>query len=229
MRFFILTLFPQIILDATNFSILKRAKEKNLIEIIAIDIRKFAKDKHRITDLPPYGGGAGMVLKPEPIFLAVQNIFDTYNITKEETEILLLSAGGKLFNQEKAKELSNNENIILIAGHYEGIDERVAENLATQEISIGNYVLSGGEYPALIIIDTIARLIPNVLENEESLKTESFHSNRSVEYPQYTRPENYNGLEVPKILLSGNHKKIEEWRKEESRKKTNKNRKDLLT
>ena len=220
MRVFILTLFPQIIAQATSFSILKRAQEKSVLDIIPINIRDFTKDRHKITDLPPYGGGAGMVLKPEPIFLAVEHILKSCEITKENCEIILLSAGGKVFNQEMAQSLALKKNLILIAGHYEGVDERVAQNLATQEISIGNYVLSGGEYPALVLTDAIARLVPNVLENESSLKSESFQNKNLVEYPQYTRPQDYKGLKAPKVLLSGNHKEIEQWRKRESEKKT---------
>ncbi|MBU1016634.1 MAG: tRNA (guanosine(37)-N1)-methyltransferase TrmD [Patescibacteria group bacterium] len=223
MRFFILTLFPHIIENAVDFSILKRAKDKKLIEVIPINIRDFAQDKHKTTDMPPYGGGAGMVLKPEPLFLAVKHVLNTYRLAKKSSEIILLSAGGKLFNQEMAKELANKKDLILMAGHYEGVDERVAEYLATREISIGNYVLSGGEYPALVLLDTVSRLLPEVLENEESLKTESFQEKDVVEYPQYTRPEIYEGLKVPKVLLSGNHKEIELWRKSESERKTKEN------
>ncbi|MFH1566227.1 MAG: tRNA (guanosine(37)-N1)-methyltransferase TrmD [bacterium] len=220
MNFFILSLFPQIFDPVTSFSILKRAKDKKVIKIIPINIRDFAKDKHKITDLPPYGGGAGMILKPEPIFSAVEYVINKYKLEKDSLEIILLSASGKPFTQERALSLSFLKNIILICGHYEGVDERVAKYLTTQELSIGNYIVSGGEYPALILVDAISRLIPNVLENKESLKTESFQ-NGVVEYPQYTRPEVYNRKKVPSILLSGNHEEIEKWRIKESKRKTN--------
>jgi len=228
-RFFVLSLFPQIFEPATNFSILKRAQDRNLIKIFPINIRDFAKGKHKITDLPPYGGGAGMVLKPEPIFCAVEHILNKYKINKKNLEIVLLSAAGKLFDQKLAYNLVLKKNIILICGHYEGVDERVAKNLATQEISVGNYVVSGGEYPALILIDAVTRLAANVLKNQESLKTESFQNQENlVEYPQFTRPKTYKNHKVPNTLLSGNHKQIEEWRTKKSAEKTKINRPDIL-
>ena len=226
MNFFILSLFPELIESSTDFSILKRAKEKEIIKVIPINIRDFAANKHKTTDLPPYGGGAGMVLKPEPIFAAVKEIFRKYKLNKENTKTILLSASGELFTQEEAMKLAKIQNIILICGHYEGVDERVAKYLSDKELSIGNYVLSGGEYPALVITDAVSRLIPNVLENESSKNEESFSSNL-LEYPQYTRPKDFKGKKVPEILLSGDHNKIISWRKKESIKKTLKNRPDI--
>ena len=227
MNFFILSLFPEFVENATNFSILKRAKEKEIIKVIPVNIRDFATNKHKTTDLPPYGGGAGMVLKPEPIFAAVYEIYRKYKLNKKSTKTILLSASGELFTQKTAKKLTKVQNIVLICGHYEGVDERVSKFLADEEISIGSYILSGGEYPALIIIDSISRLLPNVLENKNSKDEESFNRN-ILEYPQYTRPENFEGKRVPKILLSGNHEKIKKWRKENSIKKTLKNRPDIM-
>lgn len=228
MNFYVLSLFPEFIDNSTSFSILKRAKEKGIIKLLSFHIRSFAKNKHKTTDLPPYGGGAGMVLKPEPIFSAVRKIQREYKLNKKNAKIILLSASGKLFTQEAANKLSKIKNIILICGHYEGVDERVSNFLCDEEISIGNYVLSGGEYPALVMIDSISRLLPNVLENKNSKEEESFSSNL-LEYPQYTRPENFEGKKVPKVLLSGNHEEINRYRKQKSIEKTAKNRPDMIT
>ena len=232
MKFFIITLFPQIFEKSLDFSILKRAKEKTIVNIVSVNLRDFTKDRRKTTDLPPYGGGAGMVLMPEPIFNATNHIFSKYKIKRRATKIILLSASGKLFDQNIAQKLSRYENIILICGHYEGVDERVAENLADIELSIGNYVLSGGESAVFPIIDAVVRLLPKVLKNEDSLKEESFN-NGMLEYPQYTKPETLilkDGikLRVPSVLLSGNHEKIKEWRRQESLKKMKANRPDLL-
>jgi len=196
-------------------SIIKRAREKNLVEINIYNLRNWTEDKHHTTDDYPYGGGKGMVLKVDVIDKALQ---DLTSKTKK-TKIILLSPQGKIFTQKKAQELSKSNHIILIAGHYEGFDERIRKYLIDEEISIGEYVLTGGEIPAMIITDTIIRLIPNVLDKEATEK-ESFSKGDALDYPQYTRPENYKGWKVPEIILSGNHAEIEKWRKKMAEEKT---------
>ncbi len=195
-------------------TIIKRAQEKGLVKIELVNIRDFTHDKHRTTDDYPYGGGAGMVMKPEPIYEAM----DYVKSKSPNVHTVLLTPGGRIFNQQKAKELSKRESVAIICGRYEGFDERV-RYLADEEISIGKFVLSGGEIAAMAIVDATVRLIPGVLGNEESLKEESFE-NGLIEYPQYTRPREYRGMKVPEILLSGNHKKIKEWREKEAKKRT---------
>lgn len=207
-----------------NTSILKRAREKGLIQTRVINFRDFATDKHRMVDDAPYGGGDGMVLKPEPIFRAVHSL-----LAEESTsaEVVLLSPQGETYTQQIAKEFAKSSHLILICGHYAGFDERIREHLATREISIGDYVLTGGELPAMVLIDSISRHIPGVLGNQLSSEEDSF-ANSLLEHPQYTRPAEYCGLRVPEVLLSGNHQRIKEWRRRESLRRTWKRRPDLL-
>jgi len=205
MRFDIVTLFPELIDVYTKNGIIGRAVENGLFDLGYVNLRDYSEDKHKKVDDYPYGGGPGMLLKPEPMFKALDAI------KKDNSYIIYLSPKGNLFNQHKAKELSEKEHIILIAGHYEGIDQRIIDRYVDEEVSMGDYVLTSGELPALMIIDAVGRLLPGVLGSEESSLEES-HSNNLLEYPQYTRPESYMGMEVPEILLSGHHKRIEEWR-----------------
>ena len=205
MKFDIITLFPELIQVYSNNGIIGRAIENNLFQLSYVYLRDFSEDKHKKVDDYPYGGGPGMLLKPEPVFRALDAI------KKDNSYIIYLSPKGNLFNQRKAKELSEKEHIILIAGHYEGIDERIIDKYVDEEISMGDYVLTSGELPVLTLVDAVGRLLPGVLGSEESSIEES-HSNNLLEYPQYTRPESYHGLDVPEILLSGHHKNIEEWR-----------------
>lgn len=219
MEFTVLTLFPEMF-DAMNYSIIGRASKNNKIDIKVVNIRDFSEDKHKHVDDVPYGGGAGMVIKPDVISKA-------YNSVKtSNSKLIYLSPKGKKLNQEKVKELSKESNLILLCGHYEGIDQRILDEIVDEEISIGDYILTGGELPAMVLIDSISRYVEGVL-NEESIKEESF-SSRYLEYPQYTRPEIFNGKKVPEILLSGNHKKIDDWRKEQSLIETYKKRPDIL-
>ncbi|MFO7151688.1 MAG: tRNA (guanosine(37)-N1)-methyltransferase TrmD [Bacillota bacterium] len=222
--FHILTLFPEFFTGPLEISILKRAREKGLIGIELLNIRDFSRDKHKKVDDYPYGGGAGMVMKPEPIFEAVE--FAASAVQTEKRRIILLSPQGRLFDQNMAKELSQEEHIILICGHYEGVDERV-KTIITDEVSIGDFVLTGGEIPALAIVDATSRLIPGVLGSYDSVKEESF-SNGLLEYPHYTRPEVYRGLRVPEVLLSGNHREIEKFRRKEALRRTLEKRPDLF-
>ncbi|MBU0278484.1 MULTISPECIES: tRNA (guanosine(37)-N1)-methyltransferase TrmD [unclassified Gemella] len=221
MKIDILTLFPDMF-DSLNHSILGRAKNKNILEINTLDFRNYANNKHKQVDDYPFGGGEGMVLKPEPIFNAVESLNKSKN-----SRIILLCPQGDRFDQKKAEELSKEEHLIFICGHYEGYDERIREFLVTDELSIGDFILTGGELAAMTMIDSISRLIPNVLGKEESHKNDSF-STGLLEYPQYTRPQNFKGMEVPEILLSGHHKNIEKYRMYESLKRTYLRRPDLL-
>lgn len=225
MRIDILTLFPSMFKGPFDESILKRAQEKGLVEVKIHNLREWAKDKHKTVDERPYGGGTGMILMVEPIYQALQEL--KAEAKRQKTKVILLSPQGKVFNQRKAQELAELDRLIFISGHYEGVDERVREHLVDEEISIGDYVLTGGELPVMVLVDSIVRLIPGVLEKPEATKFESFNQGL-LEYPQYTRPENFRGLKVPKILLSGNHKKIEEWRENKALEKTRKKRPDLL-
>jgi len=215
MTFHIITIFPKIFDTYFNESILKRAKEKGLVTFNVHNLRDYTADKHKTVDDTPYGGGAGMVLKIEPIFRAVNAL----NLEREATRIILLSAKGKRYTQKDAKRLAGYGNLVFICGRYEGVDERVAQNIADEEISIGDYVLTGGELGAMAVVDSVSRLLPEVLGNKESIETESHSEDGYLEYPQYTKPEVFEGWEVPKILLEGNHAKIEEWRKENSKRK----------
>jgi tRNA (guanine37-N1)-methyltransferase len=224
LKIHVLTLFPEFFESPFNVSIIKRALDKGLIQIELINIRDFSRDKHKKVDDYPYGGGSGMVMKPEPIFEAVDYVEKT--IEGERRRIILMSPQGKTFNQSLARELSTEKNLVFICGHYEGIDERV-KTLITDEISIGDYILTGGEIPALAIIDAVTRLVPGVLGSSQSLEEESF-SDGLLEYPQYTRPEVYRGLKVPDVLLSGNHKEIELFRRREALIRTREKRPDLF-
>ncbi len=227
MRIDILTLFPNLFEAPFNFGIFKRAVENGLIELHLHDIRDFTHDKHRTADDYPYGGGAGMVLKPEPVFEAVESI--TSDIIDESLKpgIILLTPQGRSLTQAVAKELSEHNHLIFICGHYEGVDERVRDHLATDEISIGDYVLTGGEIPAMVVVDAVVRLIPGVLGSEESPLEDSYVSGL-LEYPQYTRPADYRGWKVPEVLLSGNHSEIARWRREQIIKRTMERRPELL-
>lgn len=221
MKIDILTLFPGIFKGPFEESIIKRAQEKKLVEIKIHNLRNWAIDRHGTVDDRPYGGGAGMILMIEPIFKALEKF------KSQNSKVILLSPQGKVFNQKIARRLSKLDHLILVCGHYEGIDERIREHLVDEEISIGDYVLTGGEIPAMVVVDTIVRLIPGVLEKKEAIKEESF-SRKLLEYPQYTRPADFKGWKVPKILLSGDHKKIEEWRKKKALERTKKRRPDLI-
>ena len=220
MKFDVLTLFPEMF-EPIKHSILERASKNNILEFNFINIRNFSKDKHLKVDDTPYGGGAGMVMMPDVVYDAYSSIED-----KENAKVIYLSPQGKTLNQEKVQELSNNKHLILLCGHYEGIDQRVLEEIVDEEISIGDYVLTGGEIPAMVLIDSVSRYVEGVLK-EESTKEESF-SNGLLEYPQYTRPEIFRGRKVPEILLSGHHENIKKWREEKSLEITKKKRPDLL-
>lgn len=225
MKIDILTLFPQMFKGPFEESIIKRAQKKGLVKIEIHNLRNCTTDKHGTVDDRPYGGGTGMILMVEPIDRALRDL--KRKAKNEKRKVILLSPQGKVFNQEKARQLAKINHLIFICGHYEGMDERVCENLVDEEISIGDYVLTGGELPAMIVVDTIARLIPGVLEKEGALKEESFAKNL-LEYPQYTRPASFRGWKVPKVLLSGNHQKIKKWREEKALERTKKRRPDLL-
>ena len=220
MQFDVLTLFPEMfsILDE---SIIGRAKKNKQIDINLVNIRDFSKNKHNKVDDTPYGGGAGMVMMPDVVYRAYNSLEN-----KENAKVIYMSPQGKKLNQEKVKELSKENHLIILCGHYEGIDQRVLDKIVDEEISIGDYVLTGGELPAMVLIDSVSRYVEGVL-NKESIKEESFIENL-LEYPQYTRPEVFEGEKVPEVLLSGNHKEIEKWRKEKSLEITKKKRPDLL-
>ena len=222
MKFDVLTLFPEMF-EPVKQSIIGRAMQNGLIELNLINFREFSKDKQRHVDDCPYGGGAGMVLKPEPIY-------DAYvSITKDleyKPKVIYLSPRGRVFNQSIAKDLSKENHLILLCGHYEGVDQRVLDEIGAEELSIGDYVLTGGEIPAMVLIDSVTRLIDGVI-NKESYQNDSFY-NGLLDYPQYTKPREYNGLKVPDVLLSGNHKEIEKYRMEAALEKTRTRRCDLL-
>ncbi|MFW6677876.1 tRNA (guanosine(37)-N1)-methyltransferase TrmD [Lacrimispora sp. AGF001] len=224
MNYHILTLFPDMVLNGLNTSIIGRAVEKGLLSIEAIDIRDYSADKHHSVDDYPYGGGAGMVMQPMPICEAYD---DLCNKIGKKPRVIYMTPQGTVFNQTIAGELAREEDLVFLCGHYEGIDERALNLVATDFLSIGDYVLTGGELPAMVMIDCISRLIPGVLKNETSAEFESFHDNL-LEHPQYTRPEEYRGLKVPEVLLSGHHKNIDIWRREQSIKRTLERRPDLL-
>jgi tRNA (guanine37-N1)-methyltransferase len=225
MRIDILSLFPGVFVSPLNESIMKRAREQGLVNIVVHDIRDYTHDKHHTTDDYPYGGGPGMVLKPEPIFEAAETIQQQLGVT--ETPLILLTPQGRLFSQAVAQELARQPHLMLICGHYEGLDERVCEHLATDQISIGDYILSGGELPAMVVVDAIVRLIPGVLGSEDSASNDSY-SDGLLEYPQYTRPPSYRGWMVPSVLLSGNHGEVAQWRRCQAIMRTAKRRPDLL-
>ncbi|MDD5936375.1 MAG: tRNA (guanosine(37)-N1)-methyltransferase TrmD [Clostridiales bacterium] len=231
MNFHVMTLFPEMINQAMNTSIIGRAIDKGLLTINAVDIRDYTKDKHRRVDDYPYGGGAGMVMAAEPVYLTHEAVV---NSIKERTgndqikpRVVYLTPQGNTFNQTMAEEFAKEEELIFLCGHYEGIDERVLETVVTDYVSIGDYVLTGGELPVCVMIDCISRLIPGVLNNDVSAEFESFQDNL-LEYPQYTRPETFMDKKVPEVLLSGHHANIEKWRREQSILRTAKTRPDLL-
>ncbi len=223
----ILTLFPQMFQGPFNFSILKRAIDHRLVSINTHNIRDYTHDKHHTADDYAYGGGAGMILKPEPIFEAVESIKSNIKQEIGELPVILLTPQGRLFSQQIAQELSAYSHLIFICGHYEGVDERVREHLVTDEISIGDYVLSGGELAAMVVVDAVVRLLPGVLGSEASLVDDS-HVAGLLEYPQYTRPVEYRGWSVPEVLLSGNHAQIAKWRREQAIRRTQERRPELL-
>jgi tRNA (guanine37-N1)-methyltransferase len=224
MKIDVLSLFPDMFSGVFGQSILKKAQEKQAVEFQVLDFREFSTNKHRNVDDYPYGGGAGMVLTPQPLFDAVESL-TADQLTKPR--IVLLCPQGERFSQEKAEELSKEEHLIFLCGHYEGYDERVREFLVTDEISIGDYILTGGELGAMVVIDAVTRLLPGVLGKEESHLQDSF-STGLLEHPHYTRPADFRGMKVPEVLMSGNHKYIDEWRKKESLRRTYVRRPDLL-
>ena len=223
MRIDIVTGLPKLLESPLQESILRRAQEKGKVEIVVTDLRRFAHDKHQTIDDTPYGGGSGMILKPEPIFECIESL----KADRQYDEIILLTPDGEQFNQGLANELSLKENLLLVCGHYKGVDERVREALITREISIGDYVLTGGELAAAVVIDAIVRLVPGVLNDSESALSDSFQDGL-LGSPDYTRPQEYRGIKVPEVLLSGNHAEIEKWRLDQRVERTRKRRKDLL-
>ncbi len=230
MRIDIITLFPEMFESILNTAIFKRAGERNIVRVFVRNIRDYTHDRHHTVDDYPYGGGAGMVLKPEPIFEAVEAVFDEIDkrsLNMNKVHIILLTPQGRQFTQKIAAELSKHDHLILICGHYEGFDERIREHLINDEISIGDYVLSGGETAAMVVADAVIRLVPDVLGSSDSPVEES-HSSGLLEYPQYTRPPEYRGWKVPEILLSGNHGEIARWRREQAIFRTATRRPDLL-
>lgn len=229
LRVDIITIFPDYFREVFDYGIIRRARAASLVEIKAHDLRSWTSDKHKVVDDRPFGGGDGMVLKPEPIFAAVESLTGARRRADVPSgkRVVLLSPQGKQFTQPIAAEFAQSEQLVLICGRYEGVDERVAEALVTDEISIGDYVLSGGEPAALIVVDAVVRLIPGALGSETSATTESF-SEGLLDYPHYTRPPDFEGMGVPEVLLTGHHAEIERWRQEAARDKTKRNRPDLL-
>jgi tRNA (guanine37-N1)-methyltransferase len=256
MRFDLITIFPEFFAGPFDHGILRRARETGLVQVSVQDLRVFTKDRHRTVDDRPFGGGEGMVLKPEPLFEAVesllgQSVGDVRQQTARDpkTAIVLMSAAGRVFHQESARRYAQLERIIFICGRYEGVDERVAEHLATEEISIGNFILSGGELPAMLVIDAVTRLIPGALGNEASSQNESFGADMAsgaadglgrmklespirnhvlLDFPHYTRPAEYRGWSVPEVLIGGNHAEVAKWRRAAALEKTRRNRPDLV-
>ena len=224
MNYHILTLFPQMIMDGLNNSIIGRAIEKGLISAEAVNIRDFSQDKHNHVDDYPYGGGAGMVMQPGPVVSAYEDLAARLG---RRPRVIYMTPQGKVFSQKIAEDLAKEEDLVFLCGHYEGIDERVLDEIVTDYVSIGDYVLTGGELPAMVMMDSISRMVPGVLSNQESGETESFAGNL-LEYPQYSRPEEWHGQKVPPVLLSGHHANIEAWRREQSIMRTAKRRPDLL-
>lgn len=225
MNFHILTLFPQMVEQGLNTSIIGRAQEKGILSVETINIRDFTMDKHKKVDDYPYGGGAGMLMQAQPVYDAYLHVVEKIK-TRQRPRVIYATPQGKTFKQEMAKEFALEQNLIFLCGHYEGIDERVLEEIVTDYVSIGDYVLTGGELAAMVMIDSISRMVPGVLSNKESGETESFSDNL-LEHPHYTRPEVWMGKKVPEVLLSGHHKKIELWRKEQSLERTRIRRPDL--
>jgi tRNA (guanine37-N1)-methyltransferase len=263
MRIDLITIFPEFFVGPLEHGILRRAREAGLVQIHVQDLREFTKDRHRTVDDRPFGGGEGMVLKPEPLFQAVESLLGhsvgdatQKNPLSEKTSVILLSASGKRFTQETARRLAQQERLVLICGRYEGVDERVAEHLATGELSIGDFVLSGGELPAALIVDAVTRLLPGALGNEASSQNESFSANADgdslkerqssvqvssstghqslatshsfLDFPHYTRPADFRGWAAPEVLMGGNHAEVAKWRRQQALEKTRRNRPDLL-
>ena len=224
MNYHVLTLFPEMIENGMNTSITGRAITKGLLSLEAINIRDFAFNKHQKVDDYPYGGGAGMLMQAEPVYLSYESIAERIG---RKPRVIFLTPQGKTFNQDMAKEFALEEDLVFLCGHYEGIDERVLEEIVTDYGSIGDYVLTGGELPAMVMMDSISRMVPGVLNNQESGETESFSGNL-LEYPQYSRPEEWHGKKVPEVLLSGHHANVDKWRREQSIIRTAKWRPDLL-
>ena len=221
MKIDVVTLFPAMFAGPLDESIIKRAREARRLDLAIHNLRDYAHDRHKTVDDRPFGGGPGMLLKPEPIFEAVEGL------TPEGTRVILLSPTGRPFNQAIARELAGREHLLLVSGHYEGFDERVREQLADDELSIGDYVLTNGALPVMVVIDAVTRLLPGVLGDEDSAREDSF-SQGLLEYPQYTRPAQFRGMKVPEVLLSGNHAEIARWRAEQARLRTKERRPDLL-
>ena len=224
MNYHVLTLFPEMIENGMNTSITGRAITKGLLSLEAINIRDFAFNKHQKVDDYPYGGGAGMLMQAEPVYLSYESIAERIG---RKPRVIFLTPQGKTFNQDMAKEFALEEDLVFLCGHYEGIDERVLEEIVTDYVSIGDYVLTGGELPAMVMMESISRMVPGVLNNQESGETESFSGNL-LEYPQYSRPEEWHGKKVPEVLLSGHHANVDKWRREQSIIRTAKWRPDLL-
>lgn len=226
MNYYVMTLFPDMITNGLNTSIIGRAVEKKLLSVEAVNIRDFTNDKHNHVDDYPYGGGAGMVMQAQPVYDCYRHIESLIENGKKP-RVIFMTPTGKTFNQDMARELSHEENLVFLCGHYEGIDKRVLDKIVTDEVSIGDFVLTGGELPAMVMIDAISRHIPGVLNNDISAETETFTDNL-LEYPQYTRPEVWEGESVPEVLLSGHHANIEKWRREQSLILTRERRPDLF-
>ncbi|WP_128894264.1 tRNA (guanosine(37)-N1)-methyltransferase TrmD [Longirhabdus pacifica] len=233
MKIDVLTLFPEMVEPFFHTSIIGKANEKDIVQCQAINFRSFSTNKHQTVDDYPYGGGGGMVLKPEPIFAAVSALQQQAlpsshpEDVQHQPKVILMCPQGETFTQQKAEQLAKEDHLIFICGHYEGYDERIREHLVTDELSIGDYVLTGGELPAMVVIDSVVRLLPGTLGNEQSAVTDSF-STGLLEYPHYTRPASYEGMDVPSVLLSGHHENIETWRKKEALRRTWQRRRDLL-
>jgi tRNA (guanine37-N1)-methyltransferase len=228
MRIDIITLFPDICRAPLNESIMKRAQENGVLDLHIHNLRAWTSDKHHVVDDAPFGGGQGMVMKPEPIFAAVEDLRNqTPNIKHQTSKVILMSPTGRRFDQRMAEQLSHESNLIVVCGHYEGVDHRVVDHLIDEEISIGDYVLTNGGIAAVILVDAVVRLVPGVLGDEQSAHDDSFREGL-LEAPQYTRPAEFRGWKVPEILLSGNHAQITAWRKEQAKKRTRENRPDLL-
>src|SRR5215210_311396 len=227
MQFEVFTLLPEVFPPYLESSILQRARQRGLIDVRVHNIRDYTHDKHHTTDDTPYGGGGGMVVKPGPIFEAVESVLGPLQDSPTTIPVILLTPQGRVFTQRVAEELSRHERIVLLCGRYEGVDERIREHLATDEISIGDYVLTGGELPALMIIDAVSRLLPGVLGDPTGAEDDS-HSMGLLEYPHYTRPPEFRGWKVPDILLSGDHAKIEKWRREQALQRTFHKRPDMI-
>jgi tRNA (guanine37-N1)-methyltransferase len=221
MKIDVLTLFPAMFTGPLDESIIKRARQKGFLDLNVHDLREWTHDRHRTVDDRPFGGGPGMLLKPEPLFEAVESL------KRDQTRVILFSPSGRKFDQGIARELAQQEDLLLITGHYEGFDERVRESLVDDELSIGDYVLTNGALPAMVVVDAVTRLLPGVLGDDESSNDESF-SHGLLEYPQYTRPAEFRGMKVPEVLLSGNHAEIEKWRHEQAKLQTKEKRPDLL-